>query len=154
LVLVIAAVVIVSRLVGSSAPIPGSFGQPHFEVPTVGPSAGDDGQTAETASAAVDHEQIRAAASTFTEIWLRRSLSADAWHAALAPLCTQTLAQSLTGVDPSGVPATRMVGEPTVTLRSDVYALVTVPVDSGTVELGLLTQGGRWLVDTLDWQRT
>jgi hypothetical protein len=31
---------------------------------------------------------------------------------------------------------------------------VTVPVDSGTVELGLLNQSGDWLVDSLDWQRT
>jgi len=38
-------------------------------------------------------------------------------------------------------------------LRADRYSQVAVPVDTGTVLLGLLKRGDRWLVDGVDWDR-
>ena len=56
-------------------------------------------------------------------------------------------------MDPAGVPATRLTGDPTITLRTDVFAQVSVPADSGTLLLTLLNQTGRWRVDGVDWER-
>jgi hypothetical protein len=151
LILVVAAVLIVGRLAGSDdkrRPYSGPD-----SLPSVGVSAGDDGLISPTPLEYVDDVDVRAAATAFTQAWLQRSKSPEDWHASLVPLSTATLASSLDGVDPVVVPANRMVGDPTIILRSDLYAQVTVPVDSGVVELGLLKQGGDWLVDTVDWQR-
>jgi hypothetical protein len=114
---------------------------------------GDDGRVLPTSVAPADNAEIQSAVLTFMAAWLARTASATEWHDALAPLATPSLAASLVGVDPMGVPATRVVGHVVVTLRSDLYAQVTVPVDTGSVVLGLLNQDGRWLVDTLDWDR-
>jgi hypothetical protein len=151
LIVVVALVLLVARLAGnndkaseSSRPGP---------IPSIDMSAGDDGPVAPTYSAFADDAEVRAAAATFMQSWMRRSLSSEDWHAALVPLTTASLATSLEGVDPVVVPATRITGDVTVTLRSDLYALLSVPVDTGTVELGLLKQNNTWLVDSVDWQR-
>lgn len=151
LILVVAAVLIVGRLAsGSETRGPYSASDP---LPSAGISAGDDGRVSPGPSEFPDDAVVRGAALAFTEAWLQRSRNPEQWHAALVPLTTQSLASSLDGVDPVVVPATRIVGDLTVTLRSDLYAQVRVPVDSGTVELGLLKQGDTWLVDSVDWQR-
>jgi hypothetical protein len=153
LILLVAAVVAIGRLAGGNAPprLPTDAGT---SSPSVDASVGDDAEVAPSQSSYPDDTAVRSAAETFTKEWLQRSRTGEQWHAALAPLSTVSLAQSLEGVDPLVVPATRIVGRPTITLRSEQYAQVTVPVDTGTVELGLLNQSGDWLVDSLDWQRT
>jgi hypothetical protein len=151
LILVVAAVLLVGRLAGGSN-TRGPYSGPDT-LPSVGISAGDDGQVSADPSQYPDDAVVRDAATTFTQAWLQRLRSPEDWHAALVPLTTTSLASSLDGVDPVVVPATRIVGDLTITLRSDLYAQVSVPVDSGVVELGLLKQGDVWLVDSVDWQR-
>jgi len=122
--------------------------------PTVPPTAGDDGEVAATPSAYADDAVIRRTASDFATAWLRRNLSATAWHSGIAALSTPALGQKLEGVDPSGVPARRALGLPNLVLRTEAFARVTILVDTGTLSLNLLKQGGRWLVDGVDWERT
>ena len=153
LILVVAAVLLVARIGGSGR----NSGVPYRGsdvVPTVTSTVGDDAQIAPTPSAYADNDVVRSAATTFMTAWLRREATAEGWHAGVAALTTRQLADSLVGVDPIGVPATRVTGDPTVVLRSDLYAQVNVPVDSGLVVLGLFKQDDRWLVDTVDWERT
>jgi hypothetical protein len=119
----------------------------------VDPTAGDDAEVAPSPSTFSDDDAVTSAASAFVSAWLKRDLSPAAWHAALVPLSTATLAQSLEGVDPIGVPATRTISNPTMVRRTDAFAQVSVAVDTGTVVLDLLKQGGRWLVDGVDWDR-
>lgn len=154
LILLVAAVVAIGRLVGGPTNPPAYEGRPEPSATvTAGPTAADDGAVEVTPSSFADDAAVRSAVAAFMAAWLQRGLSPEAWHAAIAPLSTRTLAQSLAGVDPTGVPATRIVGEPTVTRRSEIYAQVSVPVDSGTVQLTVLKMGNSWLVDGVDWER-
>ena len=120
---------------------------------TVDPTAGDDAEVAPSPTAFADDAAVKNAASSFVAAWLRRDRSPTAWHAALVPLSTTSLAQSLEGVDPIGVPATRTTGPPTVVRRTEAFAQVSITVDTGTVVLDLVKQGGAWLVDGVDWDR-
>ena len=152
LVILVLAAVALARLAGGSAR-PNEYGAGTAPASTVDPTLGDDGEVGSSPSAYPDDAAVRAAAATFTDVWLRRDLNAKDWHSRVAPLTTASLTESLEGADPTRVPATRMVGEPRLVLRADLYTQVAVPVDTGTVLLGLLTQGDRWLVDSVDWDR-
>ncbi|MEV0714942.1 hypothetical protein [Asanoa sp. NPDC050611] len=124
---------------------------------------GDDGvvEPAPTATAALDPgpslspgtQQIERVAKDFAEEWLNRTAKADAWHAALVPNTTRTLAEKLEGVDPVVVPAERLTGAATVVPQGSGLAEVSYPVDSGTLVLRLVVEEGRWLVDGVDWER-
>jgi hypothetical protein len=153
LVVLIGGVLVIAKLSGGrqSNPI-----TPQVEGPTstVDPTAGDDAEVAPSPTSFPDDTSVKDAASSFIASWLRRDRSPIAWHAALVPLSTTTLADSLKGVDPIGVPATRTTGPPTVLRRTDAFAQVSIAVDTGTVTLDLLKQGGKWLVDGVDWDRT
>jgi hypothetical protein len=92
-------------------------------------------------------------ADQFIQAWLRSQLSPEQWHAGIAPYATPALAKKLSGVDPAGVPAERTTGEAKLIPRGAGTAAVSVPVDSGTVELRMVVVGGRWLVDGVDWSR-
>jgi len=153
LAILILAAVALARVAGGGAQ-PNDYTAGTLPASTVDPTAGDDGEAGTSPSAYPDDPAVRSAAVTFTAVWLRRDLSPKDWHSRVAPLTTASLTESLEGADPTGVPATRMVGEPRLVLRADLYAQVAVPVDTGTVLLGLLKQGDRWLVDGVDWDRT
>jgi hypothetical protein len=152
LILLVAAVVAIGKLAGNR-----TDGRPYVPVveptSTVDPNSGDDAEVAATPTAYPDDAVVRSAATTFAEAWLRRSLSEQAWHAGLARLSTKALSDSLDGVDPAGVPATRRTGEPTVVLRSELFAQVAIRTDAGTLTLTLLKQGSDWLVDAIDWDQ-
>src|SRR5215831_624877 len=146
LVILIAGVLAIAKLAGGgrSQPI-----VPRIEGPTssVDPTAGDDAEVAPSSTVFADDAAVKGAATTFIAAWLRRDLSPAAWHTGLVPLSTAELAQSLDGVDPIGVPATRTTGAPTVVRRTEAFAEVSIAVDSGTVVLDLLKQSDKWLVD-------
>jgi hypothetical protein len=92
-------------------------------------------------------------ADQFIAAWLQSKLSAEQWHAGIVPYATPALAEKLSGVDPAGVPARRVTGEDELIPRGAGAVAVTVPVDSGTVELRLVVVDGEWLVDGVDWSR-
>jgi hypothetical protein len=92
-------------------------------------------------------------ADQFIQAWLRSQLSPEQWHAGIARYATPALAKKLSGVDPAGVPAERTTGEAELIPRGAGTAAVSVPVDSGTVELRMVVVDGRWLVDGVDWSR-
>jgi hypothetical protein len=153
LLLVVVTAVVIAKLGGGDGPIRHPRVAP--AVPTADPTAGDDGAVTTTANSHPDNADLLRAAATFTTAWLRRDLDPAAWHAGVARLTTASAGASLSGVDPRTVPATRTTGEPQLVLRTDRYALVAIPVDSGTLQLSLLqAEGGRWLVDGVDWERT
>jgi hypothetical protein len=67
---------------------------------------------------------------------------------------TDRLAGELTGVDPAGVPASRVTGKVTLIDHATTFVDASIPVDSGIVTLRLLATAGTWLVDGVDWTRT
>lgn len=93
-------------------------------------------------------------AMDFTQKWLHHDgVTADQWLAALRPYATKALQDRLSGVDPLTVPANAVAGAATATDRSESYVDVVIPLDSGALTLGLTSTDGRWLVDSVDWQR-
>jgi hypothetical protein len=144
-------VVAVARLAGSPQET-----QPYSSGPqatsTVDPTAGDDGEVP-IATAYPDDKAVKDAALAFAKAWLRRDLSAKAWHAGITPLATDSVLQSLEGVDPSTVPASRLMGDPTIVVRTDGFAKVSLLVDTGTLLLDLTKRGTGWLIESVDWER-
>ena len=153
LLLLIGGVVAIAKLAGQN---PRQAVHPSVQPPTstIDSTSGDDAEVAITPTTYGDESGVRNVASDFVAAWLRRDLTATGWHARIKPLCTTPLAESLDGVDPLSVPATRMTGEPLVTRRGDLFAVVSVKVDTGTVLLNEVKQGDAWLVDGVDWDRT
>ncbi len=95
-----------------------------------------------------------AVAYAFASAWVdHRGVSAKEWYDKLLPHATSGLAERLSGVDPAGVPADRIVGKPTVIPHAASLVEATVGVDSGRLRLRLVAPDGRWLVDGVDWQR-
>jgi hypothetical protein len=153
LILVIAGVITVGRLAGGATRSTPDTGPAVGPTSVVETSDGDDAETSPTPSTFVDDAAVENVASAFLAAWLKSDLSSAKWHSGLAPLSTMSLAQSLEGVDPAGVPATRATGPPTIVRRDDVFAQVSIAVDTGTVVLNLTKHGSTWLVDGVDWDR-
>ncbi len=150
LVLVIAAIVVVARVADGDRDRRLYYPDGADVTPSVASTVGDDGPVAPTTEAYSDDAAVRAAASSFTVAWLRRTLPADEWLAGLRPFGTSNLIANLTGVDPLDAPDVTAPGEPTVRLRSELYAEVRVPIGSDALVLGMLKQDDHWLVDTVD----
>ncbi|MBE1486510.1 hypothetical protein [Plantactinospora soyae] len=158
LAIVIIGIVGAARLVaGPGSDASGLRGGPVSPISTTDPSAGDDGLTVveePTPWTSPGAPAPVAVARSFATAWLdHRDVTAEEWHKTLRPLATAALAEKLSGVDPIGVPADRITGDPVVVPRNDSLVEVVVPVDSGELRLGLVAPEGRWQVDTVDWQR-
>jgi hypothetical protein len=159
LTVVVFGIVGAARLVSSSSDAgPGLRGAPTQPITTVDPTAGADGAISTgappsptTSPGGVPPDGV---ARAFAAAWVAHTgVSQQQWHAALLPLSTTALTDKLAGVDPIGVPASRVTGEPIVIPKTAGFVEVTMPVDSGQLRLGLVARDGRWLVDTVDWAR-
>lgn len=160
LVVLIALVVGVGKLVGGARPDQPSPGSGTvLDSPSANSSQlGDDGvgeppspPPPSTSPGAADPSTV---AMDFTRLWLHHDgVTADQWLAALRPYATKALQDRLSGVDPLTVPASKVAGAATATDRSQSYVDVVIPLDSGALTLGLTSANGRWLVDSVDWQR-
>ncbi|MFC4104371.1 hypothetical protein ACFOX0_00255 [Micromonospora zhanjiangensis] len=133
--------------------------RPPAPIATVDPEAGDDGvidaESTPTPSTSPGAAAPGTVAKAFATAWLlHRGVPAEQWHAALAPHSTKALSEKLSGVDPAGVPADEMTGEPVVDPRTPTLVEVTVPMNAGRLRLQLVAPDGRWLVDTVDWERS
>jgi hypothetical protein len=161
LVLLIAIVVAAGKVVGggSGLPVIGS-GPDSVATPTATQSPiPDDGDLASSAPAPAPSTSPGApdpktVATNFTRAWLNHTgVSATQWHTGVARYATPTLSTKLDGVDPAGVPANQITGDVTLIDHAESYVDATVPLDNGLLTLQLVATHGRWLVDTVDWQR-
>jgi hypothetical protein len=160
LVVLISIVIGVGRLVdgGRSTPPPLGSGTTVGLPSGTGSQLGDDGVGAppsppppSTSPGALAPQTV---ALDFAKAWLNHDgVSADRWLAALRPYATSALQGRLSGVDPGSVPASQVAGDAIATDRSESYVDVSIPLDSGVLTLGLASTYGRWLVDSVDWQR-
>jgi hypothetical protein len=95
-----------------------------------------------------------AVAYAFASAWVdHRGVSAKKWYGGLLPHATKDLAAKLSGVNPAGVPADRIVGRPAMVPVGDGLTDAVVTVDNGTLRLRLVAPDGRWLVDGVDWEQ-
>ena len=135
-----------------------SGGTVPITVPSVDPSYNYDGpassQGPPTPSTSPGGAAPEAVGYAFAAAWIdHQDVTAQAWLDRMLPHATESLAGKLNGVDPVGVPADRITGEPTVVSYAESVVDVTLPVDSGTLRLTLVAPDGRWLVDSVDWER-
>ena len=151
LILLIGAVVVFARLLGGD-PAPTGLPPNESSAPTVDPTAGDDGEVLPTSTYA-DDASVLDRATAFIREWLRRDLPRAEWHAGLTPLVTDTLKDSLAGVDPKSVPADRATTDARLLVRTERHAVVRCEVDAGSLTLTLVLEGSSWLVDGVDWER-
>ncbi len=160
LVVAVVAIVLVAKALGGGS---GGTDQVRGDPATVGPVATsfepDDGEASPAAplppSTSAGAAVPTKVATDFTRAWLHHNeVSEQQWLAALTPYATKRLHEQLTGVDPAGVPASRMTGEAVLVPHDSGYAMVSIAVDSGVVTLRLLATNGRWLVDGVDWSRS
>lgn len=138
---------------------PGLNGAPDQPILTVSATVADDGLAfpEPTPSPKISPGTAVPAtvAKAFGKAWVNhRDVSAEEWYAGLLPHCTDSLATKLAGVDPAGVPADRLTGEPVLVPYADQIVDATIRVDSGLLRLRLTSVDGRWLVDGIDWERT
>lgn len=161
IVLVLAVVGVMRGVAGSNRETLGTPVEPSFPA-SYGPSAADDGVVADDGSASSPAPPSTSpgaavpvtVAKDFMAGWLHHDGTTSAqWLAGFARYATASLRDKLKDTDPSGVPAERVTGDVTLTDRAATFVEADVPVDSGTVRLRLLSTGGRWLVDGVDWDR-
>jgi hypothetical protein len=78
-------------------------------------------------------------------------MTSTEWAGQLTPFVVPEFVVELESVDPANIPATRVVGPPTVTAASPTIVEVDVPTDGGVLHLVVLAQPGRtWLVRSYD----
>ena len=88
-------------------------------------------------------------ATAFVGAWAHPNLGGAEWLAGMKPWATTTLLSSMTGTDPTQVPATKITGDAALRASKGVTATVSVPTDGGRIVVELVRAGGRWRVDTL-----
>jgi hypothetical protein len=150
LVVAIAVVLTWARVAnGPSRPTPPHRGD--VTLPSVAATAGADGVDVTASATYSDDSSVLAAATAFATAWLNRTLPANQWLDGMRPYATPELIGRLTGVDPLDVPESATLGQPAIRGRSDLYAEVLVPIETGdALDLGIALRDGHWVVATLD----
>lgn len=94
-----------------------------------------------------------AVAYAFASAWVDHDgISAERWLSRLQPNATRDLVEQLRNVDPAGVPASRVIGRPTLATVNPTLVNASVAMDSGKLTLRLVAPEGKWLADGIDWE--
>ncbi len=97
--------------------------------------------------------QPEAVAYAFASAWAAHNdVTAVKWLNRLQPNATKALADQLRDVDPTSVPAERVIGRPSLRAITDTMVNATVTMDTGKLGLRLVSPNGAWLVDGIDWE--
>jgi len=157
--IVVLAVVGLGRLfAGSSTGSPVISAASSEPAVTANPSDDDGVISSEAPPAPVTSRgraQPEAVAYAFASAWVdHKNVSAKEWHDGLVPNATKHLSDQLNGVDPAGVPASRVLGRPGLVPVNSTLVNAVINVDSGKLTLRLVSPNGHWLVDGIDWDRS
>jgi hypothetical protein len=156
IVAIIAAIVGIGRLFadGDSNPPPLGNASPAPAI-SIDPSDDDsviDSDPPPTPSTIPGRAQPETVAYAFASAWCHHTgVTPKAWRDGLLPNATKNLADELNGVDPAGVPADRVVGRPSLVPVGTTVVNAVVTMDSGKLNLRLVSPDGHWLVDGIDW---
>ncbi|MGK5679615.1 hypothetical protein [Actinoplanes sp. URMC 104] len=97
--------------------------------------------------------QPEAVAYAFASAWAdHQKVTPNAWRDRLLPNSTRKLAGELEGVDPADVPAGRVTGRPSLVPVSATVVNAVVTMDTGKLNLRLVSPDGHWRVDGIDWE--
>ena len=90
----------------------------------------------------------------FANAWLRSTnVTSAQWVKGMEPYSTKRLLDQFKDTDPASVPAQSVRGPVTLRARDSQLVEADVPVTPGTLKLRLLVTSGRWLVDSVSWER-
>lgn len=167
LVLAIVIIVVAARVLGGGDDTGATSVNPGADAPqsTVSQQP-DDGVAEPTPSTAptlpTGHPDPLPVAETFARAWIDHSgVTPRQWHQRLSAHATKALADKLRDTDPADVPAQQITGDATlVSVAETEWAQVEIPIDAGTLRLGLVfaapegKSSERWLVDTIDWEQS
>jgi hypothetical protein len=96
--------------------------------------------------------QPEAVAYAFASAWADHdNVTAKKWLSRLQPNATPRLTEQLRGADPTGIPADRVIGRPSLVTVNPTMVNATVTMNSGKLGLRLVAPEGSWLVDGIDW---
>jgi hypothetical protein len=94
-----------------------------------------------------------AVAYAFAAAWVdHKNVSAKTWHDGILPNATKSLSDELNNVDPADVPASKVVGRPSLVPVGTGLVSAVVTTDSGKLTLRLVAPDKHWLVDGIDWE--
>jgi hypothetical protein len=94
-----------------------------------------------------------AVAYAFASAWVdHKNVSAKHWHDGIVPNSTKNLSDELNDVDPADVPASQVVGRPSLVPVGDGLVSAVVTTDAGKLTLRLVAPDRHWLVDGIDWE--
>jgi hypothetical protein len=153
---IIAAVVGIGRLFSDGNSNSPSLGYVSpAPVVSINPSDDDsviDSDPPPSPSTSPGRAQPETVAYAFASAWSNhKGVTPKAWRDRLLPNSTKNLAEELSGVDPAGVPADRVVGRPSLVPVGATVVNAIVTMDSGKLNLRLVAPDGHWLVDGIDW---
>ena len=157
LLLIVLAVVGVARLFSGDRSNGESSLGTNSPVPAVSIDPSDDDSVIDSGpppspSTSPGRAQPEAVAYAFASAWVdHKNVSPKTWRDQLLPNSTKRLADELSGVDPAGVPADRVLGRPSLVPVSETLVNADVSMDSGKLSLRLIAPDGHWLVDGIDW---
>ncbi|MBU2663282.1 hypothetical protein KOI35_07140 [Actinoplanes bogorensis] len=156
--------VIVLAIIGVGRLFAGGNDSPSLGVASPGPTVSvdpkDDDSIIETdpppsPSTKPGRAQPEAVAYAFASAWAdHQNVTPKAWRAQLLPNSTTKLADELDGVDPSSVPAERVIGRPSLVPVGETVVNAVVTMDTGKLSLRLISPDGHWRVDGIDWEAT
>jgi hypothetical protein len=162
--LIVLAVLIGAKIFGpatSHPPGPGSVAAaPVTSTDASEQGAPDDGLAASTSPSAPVVKPGRPGplevATSCANAWLAHGpgVTSDQWWKAVTRYTTGSLAAKLKGVDPQGVPASRITTAAQLADHGATWANVVIKVDSGALTLRMLSGTDGWQVDGIDWTRS
>jgi hypothetical protein len=96
--------------------------------------------------------QPEAVAYAFASAWVDHTkASKKAWFDGILPNATQRLAGDLDDTNPADVPASRVLGRPSLVPVGNNLVTAVVSCDTGKLTLKLVAPDKHWLVDGIDW---
>jgi hypothetical protein len=119
---------------------------------------GDDSvatsESPQTPSSAPGSRPPDAVALDFARAWVRTDgVSGEQWLKGMTPYATTGLIERMQGADPATVPADAVRDGSEMRVRDSELVEVSVPVSPGLLRLRVVLSSGRWLVDSVDWER-
>lgn len=106
--------------------------------------------TAAPAPAKVSTSSPVEVATAFVTAWSNTDVGDEsAWLTRMKPWASESLISSLSGTDPSQVPATRVTGDAALRSTRGASATVSVPTDGGRIAVAVVNARGRWRATTL-----
>jgi hypothetical protein len=152
-VIAVVAIVLIARpgLQRDRPPAPGGAASSTVDAPSQPPGEGEVYVPSPTSPE--DERTAQQVATGFTRAWAHPALGPEEWWRGVRPYAEPGYAQLLRTVEPSNVPATRVVGPARTVTTEPGLVVVDVPTDAGTCRVTVAKTSATtgWQVSTHGW---